>query len=318
MSDVQPELPRLKGLDALRGLAAILVVIDHFSKAAIGRWIPSGSIGVALFFVISGFVMLQTVERAPTRLAFVLGRVTRLYPTFIAACLLTTLTTHLLRVSVFQIPPREVLANLTMVPQLFGARFVEDCYWTLGYEAGFYAICVASWPLIKSGRMEYMAAVWLLSEVLSPGRWREQHLLGIYVTCYGDLFVAGMCLSRLRRQRSSRTSLILAAAFCINPWCILYAGMVWLAAKWQSVPRPIKWLGDISYPLYLNHKYNGLMVIALLTAVGTPPALAGCASLAIMMLLADFLHRRLERPAQHWLNARLIKGERPLEAREVE
>ena len=49
-----------KDIDLLRALAVIAVVIFHFHEA----WLPSGYLGVDLFFVISGFVItLQIAKR---------------------------------------------------------------------------------------------------------------------------------------------------------------------------------------------------------------------------------------------------------------
>lgn len=69
---------RIESLDALRAIAALLVLIFHYEllsqnvppggspKAMDAIWTQYGLMGVELFFVISGFVILMTLERAPT------------------------------------------------------------------------------------------------------------------------------------------------------------------------------------------------------------------------------------------------------------
>ena len=46
-------LPRLAGLDGIRGLAALAVVLYHAGVA----WLPAGFLGVDVFFIVSGFLI---------------------------------------------------------------------------------------------------------------------------------------------------------------------------------------------------------------------------------------------------------------------
>src|SRR5689334_7369036 len=132
---------RIRELDALRGLAALAVVLfhltfrydpEHLSPIAV-RW---GHYGVELFFVISGFVILMTAERAGSLAAFVVSRIARLFPVFWPAVLLSA------GAAAFMETQRpwlmEVAANLTMLPVYLGFDFVDDSYWTLEVELAFY------------------------------------------------------------------------------------------------------------------------------------------------------------------------------------
>ena len=94
---------RLNQLDALRGLAAMAVVLFHFStrfselypQAAPQAWsVPLGYVGVNLFFIISGFVIFMTVERTARPADFVVSRISRLYPAYWVAIILTFCITH--------------------------------------------------------------------------------------------------------------------------------------------------------------------------------------------------------------------------------
>ena len=76
---------RLVELDALRGIAAVVVVLYHLTywNDAAGQapfsvfW---GHYGVELFFIISGFVIFMTLAQARDLRAFAVSRVARLYP----------------------------------------------------------------------------------------------------------------------------------------------------------------------------------------------------------------------------------------------
>src|SRR5699024_10591942 len=94
---------RLRAMDALRLLAALAVVLFHFTTRDHGRWgaqlphevfpalshvVRYGYAGVHLFFTISGFVILMSVwGRSPRQ--FVASRISRLYPAFWVAVLAT-------------------------------------------------------------------------------------------------------------------------------------------------------------------------------------------------------------------------------------
>lgn len=89
---------QLQGIQALRGLAALAVVVHHTLEQSNGAarpfspdWLTTvGAAGVDLFFVISGFIMVWTTfpqGRPPLRPAtFLYRRVTRIYPIYWLTC----------------------------------------------------------------------------------------------------------------------------------------------------------------------------------------------------------------------------------------
>lgn len=97
---------KLQSVQALRGIAALMVVLFHAraletegialaggtENALIGGLFASGFAGVDLFFVISGFIMVWVTRNTPSGLAssseFLFGRLTRIYPVWWAAALL--------------------------------------------------------------------------------------------------------------------------------------------------------------------------------------------------------------------------------------
>jgi peptidoglycan/LPS O-acetylase OafA/YrhL len=77
---------RLYTLDAMRGIAAILVVLYHLSDVAF-RVAPGGYLAVDFFFALSGFVLAkaysQPLGRGLTTKNFMIKRAIRLYPLFV-------------------------------------------------------------------------------------------------------------------------------------------------------------------------------------------------------------------------------------------
>lgn len=79
-------LPRL---ESLRGLAAVSVVGYH-SYGVRNDTVVTGMAPVALFFVLSGFVLARSLERNPSPSRFFINRLFRLWPAAAATVLLLT------------------------------------------------------------------------------------------------------------------------------------------------------------------------------------------------------------------------------------
>ena len=74
---------RLESVDALRGIAAVAVVLFHFTtrydqlfihREPLGFSVPWGHLGVNLFFMISGFVIFMTLDKTRRPADFVVSR----------------------------------------------------------------------------------------------------------------------------------------------------------------------------------------------------------------------------------------------------
>ncbi|TIU60051.1 MAG: acyltransferase, partial [Mesorhizobium sp.] len=92
---MQPAAPRhvYLNLDAIRGVAAISVMLYHFSPfLADGKVLPSSYLAVDLFFLLSGFVIAHAydrkIENGMGSGSFVAIRLIRLYPLYLAGTLL--------------------------------------------------------------------------------------------------------------------------------------------------------------------------------------------------------------------------------------
>jgi peptidoglycan/LPS O-acetylase OafA/YrhL len=321
-----PASPRLRGLDGLRALAALAVVAHHYG----GPWARYGLLGVELFFVLSGFVILMTLERDRPLAEFALARAARLYPAYwgsvalVGAFLLATGQTEL----------RVVLWNATMLQGFLRVPDLVDPYWTLAYELWFYAVLAALVAARQLRNVDRIALAWLV--VLIAGRsamlvadrggrlYQHPLLQLLLMPQFGHLFIAGMMLYRLetgRRGAATRWALLLAFAYSIfgrpdwaevPPLVYLLANAAFLAAVWaaagERVPllasRPVVALGACSYSLYLLHvPVERILSHAFATlreehwfhaAIVAPVALAA----------ALLSHALLERPFQAWTRRR--------------
>lgn len=138
-------------IDGLRAIAVISVIINHFDK----HLLPSGYLGVDIFFVISGFVITTSLSRHPAKgfsdfiLGFYARRLRRILPALLVMVLLTSVA-----ISLFDPNPGTSLAtgitaifgfsNVYLVSRLtdyFAASAELNVFlhtWSLGIEEQFY------------------------------------------------------------------------------------------------------------------------------------------------------------------------------------
>ena len=151
---------RLPILDVMRFVAASGVVTYHMtyrpqesalfgSLQAVTKY---GYLGVDLFFIISGFVILWSATGRSVA-DYLISRVARLYPSFWVAILVTSAALLLLRPE--RLPsPRTIVANLSMLPGYFGAGYVDGVYWTLAVELKFYLLVLLCLVFRQMARVE--------------------------------------------------------------------------------------------------------------------------------------------------------------------
>ena len=150
---------RLKHIDSIRAIAALLVVWQHTSEVfrditnsgiwlfQIANAVDFGRIGVVIFFCVSGFVIPSSLkgEKLAGIKQFVTKRFFRLYPAYWVSIPLGWFTSWYIWGK--HISLKEVLLNFTMLPEFFHVTSIEGLYWTLQTELFFYLICVCLFAL---------------------------------------------------------------------------------------------------------------------------------------------------------------------------
>jgi peptidoglycan/LPS O-acetylase OafA/YrhL len=138
-------------LDGLRGTAVLFVVIGHCAVFKLGRsysWTQFASLGVLIFFVLSGFLitgLLCSEERRFGKISlrnFYLRRAFRILPAFSVFLLVVMLLIHLRFVT--DVSWRDVLVAVLFVRNLFGSGPTLAHLWSLALEEQFYLI----WPVV--------------------------------------------------------------------------------------------------------------------------------------------------------------------------
>ncbi|NYI07897.1 acyltransferase family protein [Allostreptomyces psammosilenae] len=345
--------PRLYALDGLRLVAALMVVAYHYmaygANSDVTGWggdpadhFPApvsaaasyGFLGVELFFLISGFVICMSCwGRSPKE--FLVSRVTRLFPAYWLAILVTTAVMNIAPV-VYDPPELTlVLSNLTMFQEAFNVGHIDGVYWSLWAELRFYlifGIVVAMGTTYQ--RVLLFCGIWAVASVLSDQA--ELPLLDLLAQPrYAPFFIAGVVMYLMHRFRP-------------NPmlWGLLI--FCWLVAQhrtWalinqaqESLSHQLSWevalgfvtaffllvllvalgkldfvrwgwlttAGAITYPLYLLHENIGWTVIHVLS--DRVPSWAIVAGLVpALMLLSWLVHRLVERPVGRALRRQMMR-----------
>lgn len=293
--------PRLAFVDGLRGIAVSMVVVDHlFGRIRADLPLPSvvswilahGYLGVAIFFVLSGFVITMSVGGRKITPAFAgrfaLRRAVRLDPPYWAS-IIVALGSAVIAARFFGVHKtspslREIGAHLVYLQDLLGYENIIAVYWTLCLEVQFYLfLIILLWTMQAAYRRGDS------SEIL--GRTGAQGmLLSLLIISIGQLtdiwhptpraafvpywfcFTLGAMTYWVLAGWVSRSTLGLAATIVLvsgvlfsNSRCfaaVITATLLYVAGhrdkmtQWLS-GTIVQFLGKISYSLYLFHAIIG-------------------------------------------------------------
>jgi peptidoglycan/LPS O-acetylase OafA/YrhL len=324
MSTLQASNVRLQELDALRGIAALSVLLfhyaDRFDQAYHHRgYFPYtfdiGKYGVQLFFVISGFVIFWTLERTRRSSDFVVSRFSRLFPAYWASLAITFVLVAIAGLPGQSVTWHAALMNLTMFPDFLRAPLVDGSYWTLQVELFFYAQMLLWYAVGALKGVRWIVCGWLLlagayaiADLLGTAwSYTARELLDLRYISY---FATGILMYRLRGRATEFADVALLAgalvvttltwgweeglalAVCVGVFALLNAGrLAMLGRSW------LLFLGSISYTLYLVHQEIGYILIAHFEQIGLHPMPSILLVTVMMVVLAWLVSRLVERPA---------------------
>ncbi|MBD2770346.1 acyltransferase [Hymenobacter sp. BT664] len=312
---MEPELhkapSRFYEIDLLRFLAALAVLIFHYTYRAwaehdfspvrypeLGRVTRYGFLGVQLFFIISGYVVLLSAH-GKTVQQFFISRVKRLYPAFWVACPLTFVVVRLWGPvpgtvgwsTSLDVNIRELVLNLTMLHSFMGIEDLDSSYWSLAPEICFYFLItlVISWNLYHS--LPWMLALWLAYSAFSGPTSGMFAFTYLFQPTHAPFFVAGMVFYMLQNNWFNRWTLygLLVGAFLLALRSVraeiaglhiffrdpnfsftvaaaavtLFFGVFLLIINRVINFERYTWLGHLgalTYPLYLVHGSIGFVI----------------------------------------------------------
>jgi peptidoglycan/LPS O-acetylase OafA/YrhL len=137
----------IRNVQALRGLAALLVVFVHLDNLLLAIGLSTfGGAGVDIFFVISGFIMVYTTaDRHVTPWSFMADRIARIVPIYwlitLAVFCIALVSPMLLQAT--RADWNELVKSLFFIPFTKADGVVAPMFyvgWTLNYEMFFYLL----------------------------------------------------------------------------------------------------------------------------------------------------------------------------------
>ena len=361
VEQVHPQ--RVAFAHVLRGFAAALVVFVHLKEAA-ARWMrdtlpvaPStprpavelddfsfnesirlfneGKVGVALFFLISGFVIPFALCNQ-SRVSFSLGRFFRLWPTYAAGFSISVFAISILAMSAdqpFAYSASEIAVHYLLIfRDLISYPNIDWIVWTLEVEVRFYLLCTLIAPLLRSANSAGLllvgasvAGLSFLSDLAQSG-WGMSGLRGLETSGAAIVFMLigvaynfafrggigwptaaaliGTFFAMFAVLQSANTSGI-STLFNYSIALLLFASAFRLRSHFSD-RGPLGWMGSISYSLYVVHPVFGAAILTLFLDAGLPMPVALVSALAVVLASAWLLHRGVERPT-HELGRRLSK-----------
>ncbi|MDX3387265.1 acyltransferase [Streptomyces niveiscabiei] len=224
-----PRVNRLRALDGLRLVAALMVALYHYAGRGaqvstswgaspktefptLHQFATYGCLGVQVFFVISGFVICMSGWGRSLQ-SFFASRVSRLMPAYWFAVALLVVVMALPAVPFKGVSPSDALINFTLLQQPIGAERVLGVCWTLWVEIRFYALfaLLVVIPGADRRRVLMFSIGWLFAIPIA----QASHLpfLDLVVMPeYAPYFIGGMGLYLVHRDRRDIYAWGLAAA----------------------------------------------------------------------------------------------------------
>lgn len=351
--------------NTLRGFAALAVLIAHYygvfwtSRAAVEAltnapalplethafpnyisWLHFSSIfnwgayGVALFFIISGFVIPFSLQKM-TWISFSVSRIFRIMPTYFVGFSVTLFAIFLSGEYFSRNWPfslKEVLIHsIPGIRDILWSRGIDGIVWTLEIEMKFYLICALfivwfrqqSVKVFLAPFLLFIAAVYINRMIpvwqVSNGLAWQLAMTYMTVSQYVIYMFIGVMFHYCYRGKVEVSKAYLGvgalfALFCIHWWLGPYSANLSVAWSYAfalltfafaySFPELFKsnrffdFLADISYPLYVLHGVAGYVALRIMLDMGFKAWVSLLLVTAVCFLFSWFLHVLIEKPSQ--------------------
>jgi peptidoglycan/LPS O-acetylase OafA/YrhL len=299
-----------------RGIAAFLVIYFHLSARVPSEYLGmdsgpslifySGKVGVLIFFVISGYLIVQSLQYSRNLASFYAKRISRLWPLFALAAILIFLFIQFVEPPIVPSGPKKFFTDpptvLDLAGNIFflndlGFRWVDGVFWSILVELKFYMWIGLLAALSPRNFVRYFAlaaiALSSLEFVVSLSGapalvLARQALNGMFVAHYLSFFAIGALLVTRRNPEllvlligialvQTREEIVSDADFALAPTIVFVLALAALVTLDRILLRSRIFLtiGDYSYSWYLFHQMIGLSIIKLTsTWLGYDPALA--------------------------------------------
>jgi peptidoglycan/LPS O-acetylase OafA/YrhL len=225
------------------------------------------------------------------------------------------------------------LVNLTMVQYYFNIDNIDSPYWTLVIEILFYSFIIFLMLTNTIKYIEFIGGIVMLCclsytfDVVATNIYLQNILIALPIISYFPLFYAGIILYKMKfeqltlmRMSLFMTTLIIQCflfrhcyrnisfisitEYVVTLSLIYGVFILFLFNKLKVIVNPLtKWLGQLSYSLYLIHQYIGLSIIipGLMKYLHLNFWISVTITFVVILLLAHLIHHFVEKPALQFL-----------------
>jgi peptidoglycan/LPS O-acetylase OafA/YrhL len=309
----------IQSIEMLRGIASFMVLLYHLTddpdyiapNAALhiaGRF---GWTGVEVFFIISGFVIPYAMYAKGYTLrdfpVFFKKRIIRIEPPYLLSIVLvlglnfvSTLSPYY-RGAPLSIDWKNVLGHVAYLNVFTGGTWLSPVYWSLAIEFQYYLIIALAFTWVSSPARGQRLAFFLLFAA-------SAFLLGSksFIFTFSAYFLIGILLFQYVSGIIGRTEFLVMQVVSLGlvsyrfGWVLMAISLATLLAILfvRKVPRPLLYLGTISYSLYLIHVPVGGRIINISQVLIKNPLLRqGMVLVAVVICLvaASIYYRVVEK-----------------------
>lgn len=317
------QMKRSQELDSLRGISILAVVLFHYTTRynqiykhiVMPIHFPYGHLGVQLFYMISGYLILMSAENINNYQDFIVRRISKLFPAYWVSIIIIFST-----IAVFSLPGREAsftdaILNLTMLQKFLGAKHVDGAFGVLSRFIAFYIFVTFVIAHNEKKRVLKILCIWMMLDIaikliMMNGVDISGKVRIILLVKEIGFFALGVTFYKIKLEGYSILScltflLSLFIIFLTNGKSHLIAALIYSVVFYLIINnkgkflkvKPLLWLGSISYSLYLIHQNIGYIIIRAMSNYNISFYLKIITPLVISIILATIITRYIEKPA---------------------
>ena len=338
---------RIAFCDFFRGWASVLVVISHLfgvfwvGQKGLGNLLgyppladivlPNadfiikyklifGQLGVALFFIVSGFVISFSLQKY-NKIGFLANRFFRIYPVYVVGFLVTVCGLYFVDFDNNGIPytlEHLIVHSLIVVRQWADFKIIDGVSWTLEVEIYFYILMYLLFKIDSIRRTRAIVIVFLLAGPVAILISQNDWWLSRQVMALGYMMIGYFFFLRIK----GLLSLAFLAIFIVYEFVVLFYlfstttpfkfdYMHWFIGyalapvaflffmhfrKHYQIDGVSKFLSKISYPLYVVHAIFGYSLLVVFLKEGLSSWVSVTLTTIIVFLIAYVVHLLVEVP----------------------
>lgn len=278
-----------------------------------------GPFGVAIFFMISGFVIPFSCEKRSST-SFLKARFLRIYIPYSIALLISLLFVYLTSRyywhTDYKISLVELITNITLTNSLFGIKSIDIINWSLSIEVKFYIFCCIIIKYIRSGSFKPFVLLGLASVLFNFLHHKTSSELPLELMFITYMSI-GVLFNYLMTGRIKKTNFCImliiqlfffscsmyfstrSTGFFIEvmsaTYGILIFGLCFIFRDKFKEKVYLSRISSITYPVYILHFIIGLGLIKIFINEGVSYLTSVLLSLLLVFFIASIMHIFVEK-----------------------